>query len=1245
MAVKPSNAINAGNATVNSVNFVDAIDPNNPQVDVRSPQWFSAFSSAWGYADNVAQVGGKSIPYANAVAGSSSVYSMIDSANTSGTINTRDLLGVSSALLGAAAAGIGAAAAAGTAPVWAPIALGAAALAAGAAGTVYKEDVNLGDVSNGLADDLGRLKDQFDKTLGDIADKLNTTKEKLSDAINDVVDKALEGEKAFGDWLKDKFDQAGDWWDQAQKDFGDWFIPFAKDFGDLVKLPWEGKYHIVDPMILDLDGDGIETMAAGQYQGALFDHNKDGIRTATGWVKPDDGLLALDRNGDGIINNGGELFGDSTLLADGSRAAHGYAALAELDSNGDGKVDAADEKFADLRVWRDLNSDGISTASELFTLEELGIASLDTAYKNTHTGLAGGNTLVQQGSFTKADGSSGQMGDVNFVVNNLYGNYADKIALTPEQMQAANLQGIGGLRDLREAAALSEKLALALKAYSEADSKEAQQALLENLVEQWAATNPYFGAEISISNQLTLTSSEGIGLTPAQAKAMQNQIFMVSEERQQMLDETARKLAIVNAFSGIRSSFVGVYNEATFGKVAAVADKQYATLMKSIYEGLLFQTRLQPYLNAVTFTLANGSFEPDFSGIKTAFETVHAENPKKAFVDLSEFIVFSQNNNKPVFAELSTLLTQITYDAVNAGQLDEYAQVLSRNTLEGLGHKLGTDGKDVFYGNNLSNYLMGADGNDTLHGRGGDDILSGGTGDDELYGGAGKDTLIGGTGNDKLEGGNGEADTYIFAAGHGQDIVNDYGSNQAHTDTLRFEGAVLADAVFTRSDNDLVIKAFGAEDAVAVSNYFSSNSGYRYYQFAFDDKTITAADMSLITVEGDGSDKNDRLYGWDSIDILHGGLGNDYMSGENGNDKLYGDEGNDSLYGGNGDDHLDGGEGNDRLEGGNGNDMLLGGSGNDELYGGAGKDTLIGGTGNDKLEGGNGEADTYIFAAGHGQDIVNDYGSNQAHTDTLRFEGAVLADAVFTRSDNDLVIKAFGAEDAVAVSNYFSSNSGYRYYQFAFDDKTITAADMSLITVEGDGSDKNDRLYGWDSIDILHGGLGNDYMSGENGNDKLYGDEGNDSLYGGNGDDHLDGGEGNDRLEGGNGNDMLLGGSGDDKLYGGSGNDTLIGGTGNDYLEGGSNGADTYIFAAGHGKDIVSDYGSKVEHIDTLIFEEALSPDVLFEKSGNDLIVKAFGNEEQVSVSNYFSSGAYRYVQFAFEDKMLSAAEVSSAIV
>ena len=69
-----------------------------------------------------------------------------------------------------------------------------------------------------------------------------------------------------------------------------------------------------DPLTLDLDGDGIETLASNGHKGALFDHDKDGIRTATGWVGKDDGFLVYDRNGDGVVNNGGELFGDNTPL-------------------------------------------------------------------------------------------------------------------------------------------------------------------------------------------------------------------------------------------------------------------------------------------------------------------------------------------------------------------------------------------------------------------------------------------------------------------------------------------------------------------------------------------------------------------------------------------------------------------------------------------------------------------------------------------------------------------------------------------------------------------------------------------------------------------------------------------------------------------------------------------------------------------------------------------------------------------
>ncbi|QTX27370.1 bacteriocin [Xylella fastidiosa] len=80
-----------------------------------------------------------------------------------------------------------------------------------------------------------------------------------------------------------------------------------------------------DPLVLDLDGDGIETVAAGKH--ILFDHDGDGIKHASGWVKPDDGFLVLDRNGNGRIDDGSELFGADTILANGHKATSGFEAL------------------------------------------------------------------------------------------------------------------------------------------------------------------------------------------------------------------------------------------------------------------------------------------------------------------------------------------------------------------------------------------------------------------------------------------------------------------------------------------------------------------------------------------------------------------------------------------------------------------------------------------------------------------------------------------------------------------------------------------------------------------------------------------------------------------------------------------------------------------------------------------------------------------------------------------------------
>ncbi|MEO5935208.1 MAG: heme utilization protein, partial [Duganella sp.] len=131
------------------------------------------------------------------------------------------------------------------------------------------------------------------------------------------------------------------------------------------------------------------------------------------WVGQGDGLLALDRNHDGAIDDGGELFGTSTATAGGGKARDGFAALAGLDANGDGVVDRKDAQFGDLRVWVDANADGVSQGAELRTLDALGIASLKVGASATSE-LDNGNWIGLRSSYTTTDGGVGQVADVWF---------------------------------------------------------------------------------------------------------------------------------------------------------------------------------------------------------------------------------------------------------------------------------------------------------------------------------------------------------------------------------------------------------------------------------------------------------------------------------------------------------------------------------------------------------------------------------------------------------------------------------------------------------------------------------------------------------------------------------------------------------------------------------------------------------------------------------------------------------------
>jgi trimeric autotransporter adhesin len=188
---------------------------------------------------------------------------------------------------------------------------------------------------------------------------------------------------------------------------------------------------LATPLVLDLDGDGVRTLAAAA--GIEFDLLGDGRSARFGWVAGGDGLLAIDRNGDGVINDGRELFGSGTRLADGQRASDGYTALAEQDTDRDGDVDAQDAGFDALRVWVDANHDGRTDVGELKGLSELGIVRLD-ATPDKADEVDNGNWIGLRSSFTRADGSQHAMADVWFAKDGAQPAAQEVLAPPPEPL-------------------------------------------------------------------------------------------------------------------------------------------------------------------------------------------------------------------------------------------------------------------------------------------------------------------------------------------------------------------------------------------------------------------------------------------------------------------------------------------------------------------------------------------------------------------------------------------------------------------------------------------------------------------------------------------------------------------------------------------------------------------------------------------------------------------------------------------
>ena len=581
----------------------------------------------------------------------------------------------------------------------------------------------------------------------------------------------------------------------------------------------------VDPLILDLNGDGLATTNLDQSD-VYFDLDSNGFAERTAWIDANDGLLVLDRNGDGKITNGQELFGDQTLLSNGTRATSGFEALREFDDNKDGKIDASDIVYLKLKVWQDLNRDGVSQAEEMKSLADVGIKAINLSSTVTGAADAMGNIQRRLGSFVKTDGSDGQIGEylLNRDTVGSRDTFGDSVAIPDDIAVLPDLQGAGNVSSLRIAMAKDEsgQLKKMVLEFLETKDAAARDELFTNVIYKWAGADK---------------------LDP--------------KGRGGLVD--ARQLAVLEKFMGM--NFAGTNGANPNANAAPLLQKAYYKLVDRLYAAMASATYLKDIIGRVNYKIGESGAVIEFADVINDIDKAidnDSVSGKQLLADFLRVVYGSGLSNDTNllhfcnhFAAKSPELARIVYSAnrdaiIGSDKSDSLSGGVADDLLYGDAgddHLNGDAGNDTLYGgegnDNMYGYLgddflYGSTGRDDLYGGGGNDVLDGGSGVDYLEGDDGNDTLIGGQGSDSLYGGTGN-DTYIFNKGDGEDYIMDIGGE---ADKVRLEYEPIS-VVFERVNNDLRLRMPGSLDAITVSSWYSSDN--------YKIETFKSANGSVIT--------------------------------------------------------------------------------------------------------------------------------------------------------------------------------------------------------------------------------------------------------------------------------------------------------------------------------------------------------------------------------------------------------------
>ena len=666
-----------------------------------------------------------------------------------------------------------------------------------------------------------------------------------------------DGFDEFSAHISNIIGEAGDWFKELYDDlkYGKEITPHEptrKITKDTVKKLHTARTTRYDPLILDLDGDGFNVEK--KEFGANFDLDKNGFAEKINWTKKD-GFLCLDLNGNGAIDDGGELFGDQTLLADGTKAKNGFEALAQYDSNGDGVIDANDEIFDSLRVWVDADGNGISGEGEMKTLAELGITSINLGYENVNAETGTEATIGNTATFTREDGTTSGIGEL-WVSSDLF-DTVDRLDIEiPDEIAALpDVKSIGNVYSLRNAMALDET----------GELKE----LVESYISEEDADK-----RIAITEQILFFISGAKNIA--------------ANSRGSYID--ARQLAVIEAMLG--EKYVGTSGANPHSDAAPILKSAYQDLLNMYFNELNAQTFIKDYAALLRYT-ENGdgtkTLNADLVNCILEYQLENGdENAKKMLKEVARYVQYLDNGG---INGINAFI--MNYVAISTEYAAEIAKVMPNGYV--------SDGENPLDGTSNGDFLIGSNNNDVLYGNSGADTLIGGKGDDILYGGRDNDTYIFnlGDGNDIIEDyvlntSNSKADKVIF----GEDISAD-------------------DIKVERSGNNMIVR-YSENDSITLINQYS-NEYYWVENFEFADGTKrTINDLLNVaqTIHGSGKiedhtsgygNKNNTLVGSDGADELYGYEGTDTLIGGKGDDILYGGRDNDTYI-------FNLGDGNDIIE-------------------------------------------------------------------------------------------------------------------------------------------------------------------------------------------------------------------------------------------------------------------------------------------------------------------------------------------